>query len=176
MQSEPLRPWSGDPVVDRIAESMSLIHRLRERTFHQILATTKGVLDPPIFMILGRLTTEGPMRSGALAQAVCSDPSTVSRQVAALVERGLVRREADPADGRISVLVVTDKGREVVVAAKKRRNAMLSMVMADWSDADRAEFARLLASFADGFQQCRHDFIAPVRQSGWATLANGENE
>ena len=43
----------------------------------------------------------------ALAAAVHSDPSTVSRQVAALVRAGLIERQADPEDGRASVLVPT---------------------------------------------------------------------
>src|ERR1700742_2833233 len=53
-----------------------------------------------------------PQRPGALAELTHADPSTISRQVAELVQRGLVRREPDPSDGRASLLAITDAGRE----------------------------------------------------------------
>ena len=54
------------------------------------------------------------MRAGALAECMQSDPSTVSRQVAALVKDGLLERRADPADGRASLLVLTEKADAVL--------------------------------------------------------------
>ena len=45
---------------------------------------------------------------------LCADPSTVSRQVASLVKAGLVERQADPDDGRASILVPTELGRAKV--------------------------------------------------------------
>ena len=57
-----------------------------------------------------RLVIDGPHRSNALAEAAHSDPSTVSRQVAALVRIGYVERRPDPADGRACLLAATDEG------------------------------------------------------------------
>src|SRR6202022_149107 len=104
------------------------------------------------FGYLTKLITHGPMRSGALAEVMCADPSTVSRQVAVLVERGLVRREAAPNDGRISVLAATDLGVSMAEEAKVRRNAMLANVMRDWTDNERSVFADLLERYATGYQ------------------------
>ena len=52
----------------------------------------------PLHFLLVHLVKGGPQRSGALAEAVHSDPSTISRQVAHLVRLGLVERTADPED------------------------------------------------------------------------------
>ena len=76
------------------------------------------------------LQTEGPLRAGALADCLQSDPSTVSRQVAALVKDGLLERRADPDDGRASLLVLTDAatrraGRRTTVAACSTSPTML---------------------------------------------------
>jgi DNA-binding MarR family transcriptional regulator len=49
-------------------------------------------------------------RSSDLAARAGLDPSTVSRAVAGLVTQGLVTREADPHDGRATLLVVTPAG------------------------------------------------------------------
>jgi DNA-binding MarR family transcriptional regulator len=153
---------------------MTQIHRLRDRLYGQIQAKSGNAMEPPSFMCLGKLIAWGPMRSGALAEAMCADPSTVSRQVAALVERGLVRREADPHDGRISVLAVTELGRAVAAEAKARRNAHLERVVSDWTDSEREIFADLLERFAAGYQEHRQDFVTSVVKTDWSTLADGK--
>ena len=79
-------------------QQASLAHRMSK---------TAGVDRSTIFL-LKALAMHGPRRSSELAAAVHSDPSTVSRQVAALVRDGLIERQADPEDGRASVLVPTE--------------------------------------------------------------------
>jgi len=58
-----------------------------------------GGFDRSAVILLKTLVALGPTRSSALAAAIHSDPSTVSRQVAALVGRGLLERRADQLDG-----------------------------------------------------------------------------
>src|SRR6201991_3181209 len=66
--------------------------------------------------VLVRVSEAGPQRLGEIAAAVGSDPSTVSRQVNALVAAGLVERRADPHDSRAQLLEATPTG-----AALRRR-------------------------------------------------------
>ena len=63
----------------------------------------------PMFLLV-KLAQHGPSRASDLAELVCADPSTVSRQVASLVKCGLLERRADPDDGRASILVPTELG------------------------------------------------------------------
>jgi len=87
------------------------------RSFHrakaQFVAATEHDVAWSAHVVLARLATEGPLRAGELAELIQSDPSTVSRQVASIVKAGLVKREADPDDGRASLLVLTEEGRRV---------------------------------------------------------------
>jgi DNA-binding MarR family transcriptional regulator len=83
---------------------------------------------------------------------VHSDPSTVSRQVAHLVQLGLVERVADPADGRATLLVATDEGRRVFDENRQLRNRGIASLMSEWPDDDRRTFARLLTHFTDSFE------------------------
>lgn len=69
-----------------------------------------GLVPPAAMPIIARLVHEGPMRSSALAELTYLDPSTVSRQVDALVKLALVRRTADPDDGRATLLEATPPG------------------------------------------------------------------
>ncbi|MEV0250146.1 MarR family transcriptional regulator [Nocardia sp. NPDC050712] len=149
---------ADEQVVDTIAVQLTRLQRLRDRAAVQI-RTTSGI-DPAAFAILFRLQCDGPMRSGALAEALHSDASTISRQVALLVERELVERTADPADGRASVLVISDRGRAVAEEIRLRRRANLTRVMADWTPQDRAQFAGLLRQFVDDFDEARPTMVA----------------
>src|ERR1700755_3345303 len=55
---------------------------------------------------------QGPCRPGQVAEKLCLDRSVISRQVAALVDAGLVDRASDPDDGRAELVSLTDAGRE----------------------------------------------------------------
>ena len=101
----------SDAAIDLIAQQLVRLGRIRERTNAQIHATSQGEIEVAAYGIIFKLLHDGPMRSGELAEALYSDASTISRQVAGLVKRGLIERRADPDDGRASVLVVTDDGR-----------------------------------------------------------------
>ena len=90
---------------------------------------------------------EGPQRPGTLAELCHADPSTVSRQVAELVRRELVRREPDPSDGRASLLAITDAGREVCERVRTLRRELLAAAVAAWTDSELDTFAGLLSRF-----------------------------
>ncbi|MCP2278246.1 DNA-binding transcriptional regulator, MarR family [Nocardia amikacinitolerans] len=152
---------ADDLSIDTIAVQLTRLQRIRDRTALQI--RTEDRVDPAVFAVLFRLLCDGPMRSGALAEAVYSDASTVSRQVAQLVERELVRRTADPADGRATVLEVTERGREVAERIRRRRHDNLTRVMADWTPDNRALFADLLRQFVDDFERARPMMVAGPR-------------
>src|SRR4051794_13555079 len=98
-------------------------------------------------VLLFPLTRLGPLRQGALADLVHADPSTVSRHVTLLVERGLVRRVADELDGRASRLVVTPAGEAVVEQMRGERNGLLAQVTADWTPDELASFTHQLKRF-----------------------------
>ena len=150
--STPAFPGAVDP-VDRLAELrtlseqiprfMRLIHALKNQA-----AKTDGG-DRAALVLLFPLARLGPLRQGALAELVHADPSTVSRHVAVLVERGLVRRVADETDGRASRLVVTDAGLAVLESLRPEREAHLARVTADWDDDDLATLTTLFGRLLD---------------------------
>lgn len=84
---------------------------------------------------------------GSLAEQINLDASTVTRQVAAMVDSGLVVRRPNPEDRRGGFLAITEQGR---AAAERTRQCRLRRVgdsFGCWADEERAEFARLMARF-----------------------------
>lgn len=151
-----MTPDEVEPLADRIGNHMVRLQRMRDRTMAHA-KTTDGI-DPAVYACLFRLVHDGPMRSSALAEVMYSDPSTVSRQVTQLVDRGLVERQPDPTDGRASVLAATDEGRAVAARIRARRNEKLGQVLVDWPVDDLTEFARLMDRFVDDYERMRPIF------------------
>ncbi len=132
----------------RIGLAMSTLMRAAGRAKAQD-AASGGVFHAMGLLFV--LVESGPLRANLLAEAVYSDPSTVSRQVAALVDQGLIVREPDPEDRRATLLAVTDAGREVFADRMRMRDQLLARMTQGWSADDRERFAELLERFAHSF-------------------------
>lgn len=103
--------------------------------------------------VLHLLDGGGPQRSTELAAAMGVDHSTVSRQVAALVEAGWVVSERDPADRRARRLSLTEAGRQALAAGMAERAAVLAPAL-EGREADVAFVARVLGDVTD--EQTHH--------------------
>jgi DNA-binding MarR family transcriptional regulator len=150
------RTPSADEVA--VAESLVTLVRTFGRARAQILAAAAHDVEWSAQIALKSLANEGPMRASDLAEHTRADPSTVSRQVAALVRQGLVERRADPEDGRASLLVLTDKATDVLKAHDELRYKHFAAMLADWSERDVRAFARLLRRFTQDFQRATREW------------------
>ena len=139
--------------ADEIGSQLVRLVRLIEREQARYQAEYPDAVDRATYLLLVHLVHDGGRRAGALAEAVHSDPSTVSRQVAQLARLGLVERVADPVDGRATLLVATDEGRRVFTENRQLRNQRLAELVADWTPDDRDAFIGLLTRFADSVEQ-----------------------
>jgi DNA-binding MarR family transcriptional regulator len=92
-----------------------------------------------------------PATVTSVAAALDVDQPRASKLVAAAVEAGLVRREADQKDGRRALLVRTEEGRRVSAEIHAFRRRAIGAAVEDWSSDERAEFARLLTRFVTAF-------------------------
>ena len=104
--------------------------------------------DSRLFLLLNLLHDRGPTRAADLLDTLAVDQSTLSRQLAALVERGLVRRETDPTDGRAAQIVVTALGHKTILNARATWQETLARLMTDWSSSERAALLQLLDKLA----------------------------
>lgn len=133
-----------DQTAERIGHDLVRLLRAVARLRHQT--------DMGATYVLG-LLIEGPQRVGEIAQALGTDPSTVSRKVAALVDAELVERRVDPADGRAHLLAATPAGEHAWVTARQQRTDMVTTVLSEWPEDSRHELAALLGRFADGMHE-----------------------
>ncbi|MFJ9028078.1 MarR family winged helix-turn-helix transcriptional regulator [Streptomyces sp. NPDC102274] len=101
-------------------------------------------LEPAAYGLLVRLEENSCQRATELAAYFGVGKATISRQLRALEELGLVTREPDPADGRASLVRITDEGRTRFRRVRDARRERYVQKLADWDRAEIAELARLL--------------------------------
>lgn len=94
-------------------------------------------LTPTQISVLMTVVSRETIRLGDLATTEGLNPTMLSRVLAVLVDRGLVKRVADPEDRRAAVVASTAAGRRLRERMRKERSAKLEPVLAALSDADR---------------------------------------
>lgn len=135
----------GD-VNDEIEKQLLMLLR-RTQTIHVRTSSGEVALERSSYGILCLILDEGPQRLGVIAQRFALDPSTITRQVQAVVGLGLADKTVDPSDRRASLLDLTREGREAIEEARSYRRAMLRLITADWTERERRDFASALARF-----------------------------
>ncbi|MFW0788496.1 MarR family winged helix-turn-helix transcriptional regulator [Gordonia sp. CPCC 205333] len=142
-----------DATIDDLFGVLSKYVRLRERAAHLTVRTADdGALETAAYKCLFHLAGE-PMRTSRLAEIMVADPSTVSRHVGSLVDLGYVRREADPDDGRATLLVATDAGVARAGEIRAHRRARLHKLLDGWSDVELDTLVALLTRFVDAAEE-----------------------
>ncbi|ANY06705.1 MarR family winged helix-turn-helix transcriptional regulator [Pseudonocardia sp. HH130630-07] len=136
----------ADTVVRELFMLVRQVKRSAERHSPEML------VDIAAYHVLTHLHFGGPQRATGIAATFHSDPSTISRQVSALVKAGLVERRADPGDGRASLLAATEDGVRVIETERRRRAHVIAEVLGGWDPADRVALTTLLDRFLDDYQ------------------------
>ena len=93
---------------------------------------------------LATLERSGPRRLTALAVQEGVTQPAMTQLIARLQDSGLVRREADPADGRVVQVRLTDQGREMLARRRAVRAERLAGILARVSPADQAALGAAL--------------------------------
>ncbi|GAA1839422.1 MarR family transcriptional regulator [Pseudonocardia ailaonensis] len=135
--------------ADELGSQLVRLIRLVDRA----QADHPDAVERSAYLLLVHLVKDGPRRPSALAEAVHSDPSTVSRQVAQLVKLGYVTRTPDPEDGRASLFAATDEGRRVFEENRRHRTERIRSMLADWQPDERTALVRLLGRFTTALEE-----------------------
>src|ERR1700743_988655 len=139
--------------VASVTQSFLGLQRTVRRSKARLNAAAGDDVESATQGLLHVVAAEGPLRASALASSVHSDLSTVSRQVAALVSRGLLERQADQLDGRASLLAVTGAGRAAIAEHERGRQAFFDEVLAGWTTQEMRQFAEQLERFTAAYDR-----------------------
>ncbi|WTJ92905.1 MarR family transcriptional regulator [Streptomyces sp. NBC_01537] len=110
---------------------MRLSRRLRHQRVDESLSATE-------MSVLATLTRCGTATPGELARKEHVQPPSMTRIVAMLEAKGLVRRDPHPDDRRQVVVRQTEQAEAMLVESRRKRNAWLAQLTERLTDEERA--------------------------------------
>jgi DNA-binding MarR family transcriptional regulator len=127
--------------TDEVARLRGAIGALARRL--RPTEATAGMTPTQISVLLS-VVAHGPLRAGALADHEGLNPTMLSRVLALLCERGLVRRVADASDRRATLVEATAAGRKLRDRMRRERNAKLEPLLDELTAKERAAIVAAL--------------------------------
>ncbi|MFJ8623630.1 MarR family winged helix-turn-helix transcriptional regulator [Kitasatospora sp. NPDC093550] len=134
-----------------IAYALGLLLRrsTRARIYDRLTEGLGEPVDDLTYPVLSGLARTGPASAADLGREIGLDRTTVTRRADRLEQGGLLRRQPDPADGRATLLALTDDGHAAVAATRQRLADAIEDALAAWPEADARDFARHLRRFVE---------------------------
>jgi DNA-binding MarR family transcriptional regulator len=101
-------------------------------------------LTIPEWRLVAVIAETGGVTQQAIGAKTLMDKVTVSRAAIALVDRGLLARQANPEDRRSHLLELTDAGRDLYAAVAPKALDLESRIFAAFDPAEVAQFIDML--------------------------------
>ena len=117
---------------------MRLARRLRQMQDESL------ELNPNQLSAMGVLLNSGDQLMGELAALEKVRPPSMTRIVNSLEVRGYVARRPDPRDHRQCLVALTEAGRQVLLANRRRRDEWLAVRLAGLDPAEREALRRAI--------------------------------
>jgi DNA-binding MarR family transcriptional regulator len=161
MTTEPLKKIAAFDRTDDITRISAIMGRMRlligRRYIGRLAINRAGAglelshLD--MLSLVRRLSKMQEVTVGALAEQMRLDHSRVSRVVADLVKRGVLRREASQEDARRTLVALTEDGINWLDRMNEVKHEVIGQILSDWSHEDLELFAGLYDRFVEKFEQ-----------------------
>ncbi|MFJ2779901.1 MULTISPECIES: MarR family winged helix-turn-helix transcriptional regulator [unclassified Kitasatospora] len=137
-----------DPLL-AVEREVALMFRRGRARVAELSRRVHPRLEGMAYSMLGYIEQAGRVRVTDVGVHFAVGKATVSRQIRALEELGLVSREADPQDRRAALVSLTEDGRRRYLGARDVRVKRVRELMENWSEEDVVRFAELLHRFND---------------------------
>jgi DNA-binding MarR family transcriptional regulator len=122
--------FAGNPVLGTASYQLTSLHKAHRAALEPRLAALDLAYGAEL--LLAELWRERPLAQAELASRLAVKPPSVTKVVRRLERQGIVRRERDPVDARVSLVDLTGRG-----AALERDVARA------WREAERETLAAL---------------------------------
>lgn len=141
----------ADPVPHR--DLVALSARFSQAFLRWLDESPGGGLTYPRLRVLETLHCQGPAKMRSLADSIGLSARNMTALADSLEADGLVRRTSHPTDRRITLLELTDEGREAAGDSLTPRLIAVSSVFDDLTPADRERLERVLETLVDVMAQ-----------------------
>lgn len=96
---------------------------------------------------------ESQYSMGALAEILGRDPTTLKRQLNQLITQGLVRTGRSKKDKRVTMVTITEKGRDLVHFTMPMTLSLREHALKNFSEADRKALTLMLKKMLNNLRE-----------------------
>ena len=128
-----------DFIPYRLSITSNLASDSIARTYESLFGLTI-----PEWRLIAVIAETGGITQQAIGARTLMDKVTVSRAAIALVDRGLLVRQANPEDRRSHLLELTDAGRDLYAAVSPKALDLEDRIFAAFDPAEVAQFMDML--------------------------------
>ena len=128
-----------DFIPYRLSVTSNLVSDSIARTYESLFGLTI-----PEWRLVAVIAETGGVTQQAIGAKTLMDKVTVSRAAIALVDRGLLARQANPEDRRSHLLELTDAGRDLYAAVAPKALDLEHRIFAAFDPAEVAQFMDML--------------------------------
>src|SRR6201999_2776813 len=143
---------TSDISISDTASHLRLAIVRTARVLRQDAATETG-LGAGTTAALATINRDGPLTPSELADIERVKRPSMTRTLSCLDREGLIERTPDPADGRSSLVSISDAGRELLARQRRRKSAYLARRLGKLD----AEEVATLARAAEILERMRED-------------------
>ncbi|MDQ0195175.1 MarR family winged helix-turn-helix transcriptional regulator [Paenibacillus wynnii] len=129
-------------------------HRPQEDHIFELLQSlNKGIgpkfercagISPSRLRLLQELFQVNEISQISLQKTIDIDAAAITRHLKGLEEDGVITRRNNPADNRVTLVSLTEKGREKIVSYRKEKNQFINGLLTDFDEQDRTALIDLL--------------------------------
>jgi DNA-binding MarR family transcriptional regulator/N-acetylglutamate synthase-like GNAT family acetyltransferase len=152
MMAPIMPPLASD---DTLTRSIAAVREFNRFYTKQIGVLQNGILHSRFSLTEVRVLYELAHRAETNAAKICEelalDPGYVSRMVRDFIKQGLVRREPSPADGRQSVLTLTNQGKQGFAILDTRQDQDVAAMLKNLSPGAQKKLIEAMSTIAQLF-------------------------
>lgn len=150
------------PVVDLDELPGHHIRRLQQIAVAIFLQETEATgITPVQYAALQTVANAPGIDQRTLARSIGFDTSTIADVIDRLESRGLMQRNASPADRRVRLLTLTDDGRRLLADVLPGMLRAQARMLAPLAEPERAEFMRMLRTLVQANNELSRAPSAP---------------
>ncbi|WP_371479566.1 MarR family winged helix-turn-helix transcriptional regulator [Kitasatospora sp. NBC_00315] len=140
---------SDEQALLAVEREIALLFRRGRARVGELSRQVHPELEGMGYSMLGFVEQAGKVRLTDIGAHFSVGKATVSRQVKALEEIGLLAREIDPLDRRAALVSLTEDGTARYLRVRDARTARFRELLETWPQDDVVRFADLLVRFND---------------------------
>ncbi len=130
-----------------------LVHSLKRQISEQIESLDSDI--PPMnIRVMKIITKKSPCTAIDIAHFLNRDKAQVTRLVNALINQELVKKSPNPEDKRSQLLVLTNKGEEIMTKVSNIDREMLQRMTKGMAEDELEQFRKVANKMAKNLEDC----------------------